>query len=313
MTPALGRRHFLHASLALPIVAGCREAPTPPALRPPRERAVLRVLASVATLEGAGVHLRRSLGGRALSHLDPFLLLDEIRSNDPAEFMPGFPTHPHRGFETVTYVLDGAMEHRDSLGNRGRLGPGSAQWMTAGRGILHSEMPQREGSSMWGFQLWVNLPAKDKLRTPRYQDIPRDRIAEGVVRGASVRVVAGTYEGLQGPVDGVGIEPRFLDVKLASGERFEFPVPRSHASFVYVLDGDAEVGPQKTHVPRGSLAALGEGDVALVRAGTASRFLVVSGEPLREPIARRGPFVMNTEEELDRAWADFRAGRLVGG
>jgi quercetin 2,3-dioxygenase len=278
------------------------------------ERAVERVVASQPTMEGAGVRLNRALGGAALGMLDPFLLLDEFQSDDPNDYAAGFPEHPHRGFETVTYMIDGAMEHRDSVGNRGRLGPGTAQWMTAGCGIVHSEMPKQERGLMWGFQLWVNLPRAHKMMRPRYQDIPRDRIPETTRDGARVRVVAGTAIGVTGPVDGIDVEPVFLDVTLERGVRFATPLPPGHNAFVYVTDGATRLGPARQEVRRGQLALLGRGDRLTATCDAPSaRILVIAGRPLGEPVARRGPFVMSTEDELRQAFEDYRSGRLVGG
>lgn len=307
----LSRRQLLAAAATAPAFAACRTAPSSEVV-PTNERNVARIVRAVPTTEGAGVHLRRSLGGRTLSFLDPFLLLDEIHSTQREEFAPGFPEHPHRGFETVTYVIDGAMEHGDSLGNRGLLGPGAAQWMTAGRGIVHSEMPRSE-RVMWGFQLWVNLAAREKMKAPRYQDIRPENIPEVSVAGAKTRVIAGEIGGARGPVDGIAIAPRFFDVTLGKGQVLQHPLPRSHNAFVYVIEGDAVVGSQRTHATSGDLAVLSLGEVALVSAEAGARFLVLSGEPIGEPVARRGPFVMNTEAELDQAVRDYRSGRLVSG
>jgi redox-sensitive bicupin YhaK (pirin superfamily) len=326
---SVSRRKLLAAAAAAPLAAACRTAESYPApsgeatgaqgaaakASPPGkagERDVSRLVRAVATREGAGVHLRRSLGGQALSMLDPFLLLDEIHSDRREEFAAGFPEHPHRGFETVTYVIDGAMEHGDSLGNRGLLGPGAAQWMTAGRGIVHSEMPRSE-KIMWGFQLWVNLAAREKMKKPRYQDIRPESIPEVSADGAKVRVVAGEIAGARGPVDGIAIAPRFFDVTLGRGQRLAHPLPASHNAFVYVIEGDALVGPSKKHAGSGDLAVLGPGEGALVSAEGGARFLLLSGEPIGEPVARYGPFVMNTDEELRQAVSDYRSGKLTSG
>jgi redox-sensitive bicupin YhaK (pirin superfamily) len=275
---------------------------------------VERVVRTREVREGAGVVVRRSIGGPELDHVDPFLLLDEFRSDRASDYMAGFPDHPHRGFETVTYMLAGAMEHRDHAGNVGRLAPGSVQWMTAGRGIVHSEMPQQEQGLMWGFQLWVNLPAAQKMTAPRYQDIPADRIPELDRGGARVRVVAGDVGGVRGAVQGIATDPVYLDVRLAAGASFEQPLPGDHSAFVYVYDGVARVGGDgaaATAVRGGELAVLGPGKSVQVAAGdAAARFLLVAARPLREPIARYGPFVMNTREEIMEALEDFRAGRL---
>jgi redox-sensitive bicupin YhaK (pirin superfamily) len=262
--------------------------------------------------EGAGVLVRRSIGGRELDHLDPFLLLDEFRSDDAADYMAGFPDHPHRGFETVTYMLEGSMEHRDHAGNVGHLAPGSVQWMTAGRGIVHSEMPRQERGLMWGFQLWVNLPAAQKMTAPRYQDIPPERIPEVKVPGGSVRVIAGEAAGVRGAVSGIATDPVYLDVRLEPGATFDHPLPAQHNAFVYVYDGTVQVGDGAGRaVARGELAVLGAGPrVRVLAAGGAARVLLVAARPLGEPIARYGPFVMNTRQEIMQALTDFSEGRL---
>lgn len=313
----LGRRDLLKA-LAVGVPAGalasCRmEAPRAAAAGPPRPREVANLVDAQPTIEGAGVHLRRALGSRALPMLDPFLLLDEIHSDDPDDYLPGFPTHPHRGFETVTYVLDGAMEHRDSMGNHGHLGPGSAQWMTAGHGIVHSEMPQQEKGRMWGFQLWVNLPAANKMIRPRYQDIAPARVVEAMVDDAAVRLVAGEVDGRHGPVEGIVTAPEMLDVSLPPRGSLTRALPATHNAFVYVIEGNVEVGSARTAVAAGQLAVLGPGDRLALRSAPGGRMLCLAARPIGEPVARYGPFVMNTEDEIRQAVDDYRAGRLVGG
>jgi redox-sensitive bicupin YhaK (pirin superfamily) len=274
-------------------------------------RSVRLAVAARASRDGAGVKLARSLGGAVLRDLDPFLLLDEIKSDRAEDVVKGFPDHPHRGFETVTYVIAGEVEHRDSVGNSGLLGPGSAQWMTAGRGIVHSEMPRpRAGDLTWGLQLWVNLPAASKMTAPRYQDIPPDRIPEVGAAGGSVRVVTGAFEGAKGPVDGIAVGATMLDVTLPAGATFQAALPELDAVFAYVLEGALRFGDTPDPTPRGTLAVLGDGASAIARADVGGRFLLLAGRPIGEPIARRGPFVMNTEAELDQAFADYRAGRL---
>jgi redox-sensitive bicupin YhaK (pirin superfamily) len=313
----LSRRKLLAG--ALPLVVACRrDDTTHPALaqtqREPREREVERIVAAQRTMDGAGVKLNRAIGGRALGMFDPFLLLDEFQTDDPNDYIAGFPSHPHRGFETVTYMIDGAMEHKDSVGNHGRLGPGSAQWMTAGHGIVHSEMPKQERGLMWGFQLWVNLPAARKMIPPRYQDIAPARIPEVERDGAHVRVVAGSALGAVGPVTGIDVDPTFLDVALVAGAELRHPLPPGHAAFAYVTDGSVRIGAARREVQRGQVAVLGEGDVFAAsgeRGG--GRVLLFAGRPLREPVARYGPFVMNTDEEIRRAIEDYRTGHLVSG
>ena len=272
-------------------------------------REVGRVVRGMAASDGAGVKLNRVIGGPDLPQLDPFLLLDEFRSNDAADYLAGFPEHPHRGFETVTYMLAGRMRHRDNQGNTGLLGPGSVQWMTAGRGIVHSEMPEQENGLMQGFQLWVNLPAKDKMTAPRYQDIEPGRIPEVESTGARVRVIAGSYRGVRGPVQADATAPLYLDVFLEDGE-FEAAVPVEHNAFVYVYEGSLDIAGRA--VTRGELAVLRGGDTVAARAGDArARFILVSGRPLKEPVARYGPFVMNRPEEIRQAMRDFTEGRLA--
>ncbi|MCA3012978.1 MAG: pirin family protein [Myxococcaceae bacterium] len=277
-------------------------------------RAVSLVLPAQPTRDGAGVSLNRALGQRALSVLDPFLLLDEFHTDDPSDYLAGFPEHPHRGFETVTYMLQGAMEHRDVLGNQGRLGPGGAQWMTAGHGIIHSEMPRQERGLMWGFQLWVNLPRARKLIAPRYQDIAPSRIPEADVDGVRLRVVAGSTFGRTGPVSGIDVEPLFVDLAPAKGAHLRQPVPSGHTVFAYVTEGAVRLGSSQREVPRGHLAVLEKGTSVEVTGATEDgRLLLLAGRPWNEPIARMGPFVMNTDDEVRQAFDDYRAGRLLLG
>lgn len=312
----LSRRRLLEATLLAPAAGllGCQQGShAVPASTRSDVRAVSLVLDALPTLEGAGVHLRRSIGTRQLSVLDPFLLLDEIRSDRVEDYIKGFPTHPHRGFETVTIMLSGAIEHKDSVGNHGRLMGGSAQWMTAGHGIVHSEMPQQDGELFWGLQLWVNLPRTDKLIRPRYQDIPSDRIVELSAAGAPTRVIAGELLGQRGPVQGIAVAPTLMDVRLRSAGRFELEIPQTHGGFVYLLEGSALVGSDATAVRAGQLAALGPGRVVTLRSDAGARVLLAAGRRLDEPVARRGPFVMNTEAELDQAYEDYRSGALVSG
>jgi redox-sensitive bicupin YhaK (pirin superfamily) len=315
---SLTRRQALASGVVLPsaYALGCRTGAPPVVLAVPPREVASRVDAQ-PTVEGAGVKLRRALGGSALASLDPFLLLDEFHSNDPADTMAGFPSHPHRGFETVTYVLAGAVDHKDSLGNQGHLGPGSAQWMTAGHGIIHSEMPRDDRGLMWGFQLWVNLPAARKMMPPRYQDLAPSRIAEVDVAGAHVRVVAGEVAGARGPVEGVVTAPTMVDVHVTPGERFLHPLPPGHTAFAYVFDGAALVGGRRTEVRAGQLAVL-EGGGSFVAEGAkgrgdgaGGRLLLCAAAPIREPVARYGPFVMNTQAELRQAVDDYRSGRLI--
>ncbi len=256
--------------------------------------------------DGAGVRLQRAMGTAALPDLDPFLMLDEFVSDDPDDYIAGFPDHPHRGFETVTYMLAGQMEHRDSLGNTGRLGPGDVQWMTAGRGIVHSEMPRQVDGLMWGFQLWVNLPRADKLCPPRYQDIPADQVPVIERGGASVRILAGTLGEVTGPIHGVATRPTMLDVSLPEGARLPLPAPAGDNAFAYVFEGSPVVGTRV--VERGSLAVLSPGEG--IEVAGPGRLLLLSGAPLGEPVARHGPFVMNDRAGLIQAFEDYRSGRL---
>ena len=257
-------------------------------------RPVAKLVRGMPTNDGDGVKLTRVIGGPGLSELDPFLLLDEIRSDDGADYVGGFPEHPHRGFETVTYVLAGRMRHGDNKGNKGLLVPGSVQWMTAGRGIVHSEMPEQENGLMWGFQLWVNLPAKDKMMAPRYQDIDPARIPETVLPGGvKLRVLAGTVGQTKGPVEGIVTEPLLLDVTLPGGASADIDLPEGHNVFAYVFDGEATLGEPARAVSRGQVAVFGAGG-AVRLAGGPGRVLLAAGKPLAEPVARYGPFVMNT-------------------
>jgi len=275
-------------------------------------RLINKVIAAQPASDGAGVALHRSIATHAVPDLDPFLLLDEFNSENPDDYIAGFPDHPHRGFETVTYMIDGRMRHKDSAGNEGVLTPGSIQWMTAGRGIVHSEMPEQEDGRMRGFQLWVNLPAKDKMMAPRYQEFAPEELA--VVthdNGAEVRIVAGEHEGRTGPVTDIAVEPLYLDITLPAGATVRQPTPLGHTAFVYTFGGPG-VQVAGTDVPYRHLGLLTDGEsVALRTAGdTESRVLLVAGAPFNEPIARYGPFVMNTREEIMQAFDDFQNGRF---
>ncbi len=305
----LTRREIL-ALLPAAWLSGCKSS-EPISAPASEERRAKLVLPATPSVDGAGVHLRRSLGSRSLPMLDPFLLLDEIHSDKLEDFVAGFPTHPHRGFETVTYMIGGVMEHRDSLGNHGALGPGSAQWMTAGSGIVHSEMPRRDSSSFWGLQLWVNLPKKHKLTNPRYQDIVPGLIPEVSLGGSKVRVIAGEVEGTRGPVEGIVTAPEMLDVLLRSGEGFSRRIESGKNAFLYVLQGAVGIG--STRAGAGEIAVLGAGANVSVRSDGDSRFLLLAAHPIGEPVARSGPFVMNTQAEIQQAWEDYRNGVLVRG
>jgi redox-sensitive bicupin YhaK (pirin superfamily) len=280
------------------------------------ERRVLKVVTGQRTSDGAGVRLTRMIGTPQLDHVDPFLLLDEFKSDRPDEYLAGFPDHPHRGFETVTYMLAGAMRHQDHVGNQGELVAGSVQWMTAGRGIIHSEMPQQKDGLMWGFQLWVNLPARDKMTAPRYQDIAPPRIPEvELAEGVRARVIAGEAGGQRGPVEGIATQPLYLDVRMAPRASASLPLPVGHSAFVHVYEGQVTLGSADAsqELTAGQLAVLGDGERLSIATGEApARFLVLAARPLGEPIARYGPFVMNTREEILKAVEDYRQGTLLG-
>ena len=299
----LKRRELLLTSAALALSCAKKSSTT-------SSRAVTALIPAQPTQDGAGVSLNRALGNRALGMLDPFLMLDEFQTENPDDYIAGFPDHPHRGFETVTYMIHGAMEHKDSVGNQGRLRPGSAQWMTAGRGIVHSEMPRQERGLMWGFQLWVNLPAQRKMMAPRYQDIAPEVIPELALERGLVRVIAGTVEGQTGPVSGIDVAPLFLDVTLEKGGVLTVPTPARHSSFVFVTDGAMRVGSSREEVKKGHLAVLSAGEVLRLD-GEQGRALVLAGRPLGEPVSRWGPFVMNTDDEIKQAIEDYRSGRLT--
>ncbi len=271
-------------------------------------RAVERLVPAMPTSDGAGVKLNRTIGTPQLDHIDPFLLLDAFHTEDASDYIAGFPDHPHRGFETVTYMIEGRMRHKDNQGNSGLLQSGGAQWMTAGRGIVHSEMPEQEDGLMSGFQLWVNLPADKKMCPPRYQDIDPEDVPEATTDdGVRVRVIAGKAVGLSGAATGIAVDPLYIDVSMPRNGAFTQPITPGHAAFVYVFQGRARIG--ETDVSTHVLAQLGDGDAVTVGAPDGpARFLLIAGRPLHEPIARYGPFVMNTREELVQAFEDFQRG-----
>ena len=280
-------------------------------------RRVSRLVRPHATVDGAGVHLRRSIASAALDYLDPFLLLDQFGSDDPDDYIAGFPMHPHRGIETVTYMLAGVVRHRDTLGNSGTIQSGDVQWMTAGGGIMHEEMPEQREGLLYGFQLWVNLPAKDKMMAPRYQEIPASRIPE--VRradGTSMRVIAGAVDGVRGPVQDVIANPTYLDVRVPAGVTFTQPVPPDHTCFAYLFEGKASFGQAgidgaDEQEAQALLVLTGGDHVQATARDQGARFLLVSGQPLHEPIARYGPFVMNSRQEIQQALQDLRDGTFV--
>ena len=280
-------------------------------------RRVQAIIDPQSTLEGAGVRLRRSIGTREVNYLDPFLLLDDFSAHDPKDYEAGFPLHPHRGIETVTYVLSGAVHHRDTLGNSGSIGAGDIQWMTSGRGIMHEEMPQVRPEGISGFQLWVNLPAKSKMSPPRYQDVSAKTIPEIAGKdGARIRVVAGTLGDVRGAVTDIAADPVYLDVLLPPRAAYRERIARGHTAFAYVFEGRVMFpgpGREEVAVTHPRLVVLGDGDEVRVTTGDqAGRFLLVSGKPLHEPIARYGPFVMNTRAEIEQALEDLRRGTFVG-
>ena len=282
-------------------------------------RVVRRVVKGMPTSDGAGVKLRRVIGQPQLPDLDPFLMLDEFGTDRAEDYIAGFPDHPHRGFETVTYMLDGRMRHRDNHGNEGVLVPGSVQWMTAGRGLVHSEMPEQQEGRMRGFQLWLNLPAREKMTAPKYQEFGPERIPSATpAPGVTVKVIAGQVDGTSGPIFQPATDPTYLDIALEPGAEFTQALPADYAAFLYVFEGSLQVGASaessllRTH----ELGVLGEGGVIHLKGASAgsgakvARAILVAGRPLREPVAKYGPFVMNTREELQQAFEDFQRGRF---
>jgi redox-sensitive bicupin YhaK (pirin superfamily) len=278
-------------------------------MQPVKLRHIGQTLNALGVSDGAGVNLLRTIGTPGLLNLDPFLLLDEFRSDDPDDYIAGFPPHPHRGFETVTYMKAGKMRHEDSTGRSGQLISGGVQWMTAGRGIIHSETPEQEDGLMWGFQLWVNLPAPDKMQEPGYQEFSPEEIPVVEEPGMSVRVIAGHYAETPGAVRGIATSPVYLDVQLTRDQVFELDIPEAHCSFIYPYSGSIDV--QGHGVSQSELAVLEDGNrVAISARGEDSGFLFIAGQPLGEPIVRHGPFVMNTQEEIKQAIKDMQDGTL---
>jgi redox-sensitive bicupin YhaK (pirin superfamily) len=272
--------------------------------------AVLKLVPGRAMQEGAGVTVRRTLGSSALPNLDPFLMLDHFSSDDPDDYIAGFPEHPHRGFVTVTYMLDGHMLHQDSMGNRGDLGPGGVQWMKAASGVLHSEMPQQEAGLMRGFQLWINLPAREKMSAPAYQEFAAARLPVVRAEGSVVRVIAGSHAGAEGPVSDPHTAARYLDLALDPGASLEHHDGAGRQGFLYCFDGGLEIG--GSMLPVHHLAVLDTAREWYLRAGTqGARCILVSGRPLGEPVVQYGPFVMNSREEIEQALRDYRDGTLV--
>jgi len=280
-------------------------------------RRLQAVIESVAASDGAGVKLRRSLGSRPNLRFDPFLMLDEFFSDDPNDYLAGFPDHPHRGFETVTYMLEGRMRHEDVFGNRGDLGPGDVQWMTAGRGIIHSEMPQQAEGRMRGFQLWINLPAREKMKPAAWRDVPAQTIPTMVLDGGGeLRVIAGRVEhagtAIAGPIGGLSTDPQYYDLRLPAGATVELPIPPGHNAFLYVYEGAASVGEEGRPLPFRAAGLLTPGDAVRIAAGEAGvKLLLLAGRPIGEPVVQYGPFVMNSVAEIEQAIRDYQAGRLA--
>ena len=275
-------------------------------------RPISQIIEPQFVLEGAGVLLRRSIAPRASNEYDPFLLFDHFAFNDPVEGpIRGFPMHPHRGIETVTYMLEGSVNHRDSLGNSGLIGPGDVQWMTSGRGILHEEMPRRseESGVIYGFQLWVNLPAAQKMTNPRYQEVTAASIPSTTKDGATVRVVAGEWNGTRGPVTEIAASPLYLDVRLAPVSRFICPIPSGHTALAYVFEGAGNFSGEAVESVR--MVVFSDGDQIEVESDTGVRFMLIAGMPFGEPIVPYGPFVMNTVEEIQQTLAELRNGTFI--
>jgi redox-sensitive bicupin YhaK (pirin superfamily) len=276
-----------------------------------KNRTISQTIEPQLVMEGAGVLLRRSISPRASNEQDPFLLFDHFAFNNPVEGpLRGFPMHPHRGLETVTYMLDGVTSHRDSLGNAGEIGPGDVQWMTSGRGILHEEMPRRSASgNIYGFQLWVNLPAAQKMGQPRYQEVNASTIPLVEKDGVSIRLVAGEVDGINGPVTEIAASPLYMDVKLAPGSRFTHRIPAGHTVLAYVFEGAGEFSGQVIESVS-MLTFHDDGEGIEVRSESGVRFMLIAGAPFKEPIVPYGPFVMNTVEEIQQTIADLRSGNF---
>jgi hypothetical protein len=275
-------------------------------------REVERLVTGASVSDGAGVKLLRVLTPDLQRRLDPFLLLDEFRSDNPDDYLAGFPDHPHRGFETVTYMLAGRMRHRDNAGHEGLLAAGGVQWMTAGRGIVHSELPEQEQGLMHGFQLWINLPAREKMTEPGYRDIPAEAIPHTTTdEGVTIRIIAGSIAGIGGAVRREATEPLYLDLEMPAGSAYEAPIPGGHNAFLYVYEGDVGVGTRGEPVRARQLAVLtnrADADGVRLTASGGARLLLVAGRPLNEPIVQWGPFVMNTRDEVEQAIRDYQSG-----
>jgi redox-sensitive bicupin YhaK (pirin superfamily) len=275
-------------------------------------RIISHIIEPQTAIEGAGVRLRRSIAPKVSNEYDPFLLFDHFAFNDPLEGpIRGFPMHPHRGIETVTYMLEGTTAHRDSLGNQGLIGPGDVQWMSSGRGILHEEMPRRgENGAICGFQLWVNLPSHLKMSEPRYQEVTAETIPTYEVDGIRIRIVAGTVEGVSGPVEDIAASPLYMDVELAAASEWRFPVPSGRTALAYVFQGDGVFSGQTIEAVH--LLKFGDGDHIIVKTeNTPVRFMLIAGAPFKEPIVPYGPFVMNTVEEIQQTLRELRNGTFI--
>ncbi len=275
-------------------------------------RSLQQVISGVPTTDGAGVQITRIIGTSELNMLDPFLLLDAFESNNPEDYIAGFPDHPHRGFETVTYLLAGRVRHKDNAGHEGVISPGGVQWMTAGRGIIHSEMPEQEDGMLHGFQLWVNLPASEKMQAPAYQEFSAEEIAvEHLGSGVEVRVIAGTTDhGTRGPAENTFVSPLYMDVLLPAGQKFTQAVDEAANAVIYLIEGELAVGFTHSKLAPHQLGVLQGGKQIVVTATVGSRFLLIAGRPLNEPVARRGPFVMNTRAEVLQAFDDYQNNRF---
>lgn len=282
--------------------------------QPFNSRAIESIVDGVEVSDGAGVKLKRVLSANLQKRLDPFLMLDEFGSDQADDYLAGFPDHPHRGFETVTYMLEGKMRHRDNAGNEGLLGAGDVQWMTAGRGVVHSEMPEQEHGRMQGFQLWVNLAAKDKMTAPRYRGIPATAIPQlSPASGVKVKIIAGRFNGIAGAIQDISTNPLYLDIGLAAASEQQFSIPAAHNAFLYVYSGEVQPGTDGRVVQAGQLAVLDNApnsDGIHLRSAQGARLLLIAGHPLGEPIVQWGPFVMNTQAEIEQAFADFRNGQF---
>jgi quercetin 2,3-dioxygenase len=279
-------------------------------------RKIKKLFKAQPAMDGAGVDLKRIFGFSEANELDPFLLMDHFGSDNPDHYINGFPWHPHRGIETITYMLEGEVEHKDSLGNTGNLSAGDVQWMTAGSGIIHQEMPKAgpEGR-MFGFQLWANLPASHKMMPPRYQDIKSDQIPEVILDdGVSLRILCGEVGGIEGPVRDIVIDPEYIDVRVPAGTRFVHPAKPGHTVFIYLFEGEGESGSEDAPTPisAGTLVHYGDGEqIRIFAKDSALRFIVVAGKPIGEPVAWHGPIVMNKKEELKTAIEEFRNGTFI--